>query len=395
MDNATHGRPQGQRTRTGFTLIELLVVVSIIALLLGILLPSLAGAREAANGLVCQANLRSIGTAQQTYISDNRGQLAGSPGTTGRALLNDPRALDPNAEEVHGLATQPFDWAGPLGFDYMSDGGGIPNKRSDRFVLLNGTKGRADPLSRGGPLEMLACPSQRLIASPFVAGSIQPAGTDEFPVTLASSYASTRDILWGSGPLPNGTVPTPEWARPGFWGASEDGVYAPTRQIASSWQLPGLSGYRPLIANLASPSSKIFVYDGTRFQRADLRVIDHDTDASAGFGGAFSDLGGWDLGNTRTLPTGRNAIGQNMSGISFRHGVGGIDERGEGGGNLIGNAVYYDGHVGRLNLDEARRPDPWLPSGALINPARLATVQLQNEYRQRLESGRIPMFRIP
>jgi prepilin-type N-terminal cleavage/methylation domain-containing protein len=57
--------------RKAFTLIELLVVVAIIALLISILLPSLARARELSKRAVCSANLKGIGTAIATYANDN------------------------------------------------------------------------------------------------------------------------------------------------------------------------------------------------------------------------------------------------------------------------------------------------------------------------------------
>jgi prepilin-type N-terminal cleavage/methylation domain-containing protein/prepilin-type processing-associated H-X9-DG protein len=53
----------------GFTLVELLVVISIIALLLSVLLPSLNKARANAKKLVCKSNLKQIGIGIEMYVT--------------------------------------------------------------------------------------------------------------------------------------------------------------------------------------------------------------------------------------------------------------------------------------------------------------------------------------
>lgn len=74
----------GRTLARAFTLIEVMVVVAVIAILVGILLPALAHAREGGRTAVCQSNLRQMFLICRSYADENRGYgpAIGEPYTT-------------------------------------------------------------------------------------------------------------------------------------------------------------------------------------------------------------------------------------------------------------------------------------------------------------------------
>jgi prepilin-type N-terminal cleavage/methylation domain-containing protein len=72
----------------GFSLLELLIVVAIILIIATIAIPSLLRSRQAANESAAVATLRTINTAQVTYLSSNGGNYGTISNLVGAGLLD-------------------------------------------------------------------------------------------------------------------------------------------------------------------------------------------------------------------------------------------------------------------------------------------------------------------
>ena len=93
-----------------FTLIELLVVIAIIGILLSLLLPSLAKARESAKRAVCKSNLSQISKATHMYAGSNNSKIPKNyheyAGSNWRMTITEPYNPDGHKYTKTGLLLQ-------------------------------------------------------------------------------------------------------------------------------------------------------------------------------------------------------------------------------------------------------------------------------------------------
>jgi prepilin-type N-terminal cleavage/methylation domain-containing protein/prepilin-type processing-associated H-X9-DG protein len=139
ISNLSHMHTTRRATRAAFTLIELLVVIAIIALLVGILLPSLGSARKEARAIKCAANARSVVQGVTIYLTDSRGNypasyVYGNDSNSGSWRLQDQQDAHPTP------GTGYVHWS-----YFLFSGGNIPENAFECPEVWNGGAPRTNP----------------------------------------------------------------------------------------------------------------------------------------------------------------------------------------------------------------------------------------------------------
>lgn len=321
---------------SGFTLIELLVVIAIIGLLLGILLPGLRRAKQAAEGVVCKAHLKGIGSGLNQYTTAWDQWLPG-PSTSGARIAsiggNDPMAPYQNV-----------DWMSPM----MGDALGLPADPMQRLLdLLN---------------EQLRCPSNR-VKNDYLFPSAIP-GIKPEDISYPSYSAILNFHMYPSNGLGRGS----ENHGIGIRVVTDHEVYEHIR-ISKS--------YEPKLTKVGTPSLKVFATEGARYYSATLGIsFNHNYYDNLPYqndGGNFTIQGPVYLrgGDPYLLNRGSSTdpytwtLRDVAQRLAYRH------------NNRI-NMVFFDGHCETLDLLGSLRPTYYFPRGTLVTAQGALNMQAPN-----------------
>lgn len=344
-----------------FTLIELLVVVAIIALLISILLPSLKCARETARAAKCGVQLRGVGTGLQTYASENNSWFPGA-NTTG--IVASAAKYSASKLRRDYVPVQNYDWMSPV-LKYDTAFGA---NRAERFQTL---------------INEYRCPTFDgvKIDYPYPPGLAASLDRTDFTDNIIETYAPLSYLMpihfqfWGQDYLHRVLAKVP---------VDDAGHYTTVEAKVCNrgWEAFHEGAYTSRMDKIGPSARKIAAADGMRFLTANGE-IDFDVSPEAGDFGSFTSSGAWWAGSTEygvkngTLnwddtPTSQGANypqakGQNLV-WSYRHGC---TDRGQLTSSVRDNkgainAMFFDGHVARLEDKASRNIEFWYPTGSIV-----------------------------
>ncbi|MDO4576052.1 MAG: DUF1559 domain-containing protein [Planctomycetia bacterium] len=205
-----------------FTLVELLVVIAIIGMLVGLLLPAVQQAREAARRMSCSNNMRQIGLACHTYAAGHNEKLP--PGSDkindGNGRFSFLAYILPNVEQLALYQQIDFQATGTAAWNYMSSQSEIAatliptyvcpsfgenpvsTKASHEFGALSTYNGNAGAIRKASEGR-----TETVLVRKCVVGDVPHNGLFDWGVEDIR-FASVRDGL--SNTLMLGEIPAPK-----------------------------------------------------------------------------------------------------------------------------------------------------------------------------------------
>ena len=335
-----------QAPRRAFTLVELLVVIGIIAVLIGILLPSLNKAREAANTVKCESNLHQIGLGLTMYAS----QYAVLPASYGYAGTHYvPGSVQSPTQADHGYVH----WSSLIFNDY-SDGKFATNADGIGMTIT-----KPGPFGSPGQWKMFQCPS-------LENGGLSPTNTypgnnsygvqndagnfvdyqaPRMAYTLNEALCPRNKFVKG---IFNGNPRSEHWVKPGSVSHSADVILGTELNVnpgvvLAAGEVSGalvVKSHRPVcgfvyVGSLGSGYTEMpDMAVGGGYTRALVQLLAHDPS----------------VGNNFTSETHLDWVGRN-------HGKKILD--GAGWDLRRTNFLYLDGHVETKHIRETITPWQW------------------------------------
>lgn len=338
---------RGGARRRGFTLVELLVVVAVIALLLGLMVPALGGARESAREAICAAQQRRLHLATALHLQSRDNWLPGL-NTTGRAYLRPPAQAALLGDTTPTTPTSVFDWISPI----IGEEAGLSGNRAVRTKQI---------------FESLGCPSaRRENDSLYGSGSL-------------SDYADFQSLLEreGIGQISYLSPAAFHLAGRDFLG---EGTYR-----TWGWRGPAVppDHFEPRFDLVGSPAVKVWTTDACRYLASPDR-LDFDVNPLPRYFGSFTTGGptyiaSREFGHAADRPqfaeeirpgAPRGSVYPDNARLTYRH-------------KKRIQTMRLDGHAEALTEKESKTDAaPWYPTGSVYTG-----VNATDESRERYEEG--------